>query len=148
MLKFINEIYSDYRVNVLKYSTISSLAFAIFRVNFLKDSKIPLIQDNLYEFIKKSYTGGSVDVFKPISLKKEKIYGYDINSQYPYVMANFSMPIGNPIIFEGDILSIENKPFGFFEVEITSPLYMKIPLLQTNFKNISGFKNTIAPLGK
>lgn len=47
-----------FRIDILKYSTLSYLAFAIFRTTLLKDSKIPLIHGEMYDFIKESYTGG------------------------------------------------------------------------------------------
>jgi len=61
-------------------------------------------------------------------------------------MKHFSMPVGTPIYFEGDIYKFETNPFGFFEVEIQTPEFMKIPLLQTRIKTKNGFR-TIAPLG-
>jgi hypothetical protein len=55
-----------FRVDVLRFPTISSLAFGIFRSNFLlKDIKIPLIFKERYKDIKDSYTGGYVDFLKP-----------------------------------------------------------------------------------
>jgi len=41
-----------FRIDILKYSTLSSLAFAIFRTMFLKDSQISLIHGEMYDFIK------------------------------------------------------------------------------------------------
>ena len=54
----------------------------------------------MFYFFKKSYTGGAVDVYKPMG---ENIYRYDVNSLYPYVMKNYSTPVGSPTLFEGDI---------------------------------------------
>ena len=54
--------------------------------------------DSMYEFLVQGYTGGSVDVYKPIG---ENIYRYDVNSLYPYVMREFPMPVGNITYFEG-----------------------------------------------
>lgn len=141
-----------FRLDILKYPTLSSLAFAIFRSKFLKDAKILIIEGDLFNDIKEGYTGGAVDVYKPFSEKGKKIYRYDVNSLYPYVMQSFKMPVNNPIYFEGDIsligpgsgYNLINKLFGFFEVE--TPHNMKIPLLQTRLKTKNGDR-TIAPLG-
>lgn len=147
--KFNEKIYSLFRINILKCPTLSSLAFTIFRSNFLKENaKIPLITGDMFNFFKQGYTGGSVDVYKA---KGENIYRYDVNSLYPYVMKNFSMPVGNPTFFEGDILSAMPKdkninPFGIFEVEVKAPKNLKIPLLQTRVKTKNG-NMTISPLG-
>lgn len=160
--KFSDQIFILFRIDVIKYPTLSSLAFAIFRCKFLDNLEIPLINGEIYEFIKKAYTGGSVDVYKPIrDLKdiqeKNKVYRYDVNSLYPFVMKNYPMPSGKPIYFEGDIFNMksahpafkvenEEKPFGIFEVDIISPDNMKIPLLQTRVKTKNGYR-TISPIG-
>jgi hypothetical protein len=142
---FSKKIYSLFRIDLFKYPTLSSLAFAIYRSNFLKkDMNIPLINGELFNFFKLGYTGGSVDVYKP---QGEKVYRYDVNSLYPYVMEVCDMPTDNPTYFEGDILKFDPKPYGFFEVEINTPDEMDIPLLQLRFKTKEGSK-TIAPLGK
>jgi hypothetical protein len=148
IIKIFNEkIYLLFRINILKCTTLSSLAFTIFRSNFLsEDTKIPLITGDMFNFFKKGYTGGSVDVYRATG---ENIHRYDVNSLYPFVMTNFPMPVGNPIFFEGDILSNNNKnvnPFGIFEVNIQTPSNLNVPLLQTRIKTIDGYK-TISPLG-
>jgi hypothetical protein len=158
--KFSDNIFKLFRIDLLQYPTLSSLAFAIYRSEFLNDAQIPLIHGDIYEFIKKSYTGGSVDVYKPTPNldsegKSKKNYRYDVNSLYPYAMKNFPMPVGNPIYFEGDILktyeinssSQGDKPYGIFEVDITAPLDIKIPLLQTRVKLNNGTFRTISPIG-
>ena len=39
-----------------------------------------------------------------------KIYVYDVNSLYPFVMRDFPNPIGIPTFFKGDITKIEKNP--------------------------------------
>jgi DNA polymerase elongation subunit (family B) len=95
----------------MKSPTISSLAFKLFRSNYLQELdnnkiKIPTITGKIYDDIKKSYTGGAVDVYKPYG---ENIKVYDVKSLYPSVMLNNPMPVGNPTYFEGNILS--NKDY-------------------------------------
>ena len=151
---FQKKIFLLFRLDILKYPTLSSLAFAIFRSKFLKDAKIPIIDGDLFNKLKEAYTGGSVDVYRPQPEKGDKIYRYDVNSLYPYVMKAFNMPIGNPTFFEGDIsligpntgYNLMNKPFGFFEVEVEAPKNMKIPLLQIRLKTKYGYR-TVAPVG-
>jgi len=148
--KFSDNIFNLFRIDLLQYPTLSSLAFGIYRSQFLNNAKIPIIQGEMYNFIKKSYTGGSVDVYKPIPTNNSKIYRYDVNSLYPFVMKNYSMPCGTPIYFEGDILKSLNggeKPFGIFEVDIEAPADIKIPLLQTRVKLNNDTFRTIAPIG-
>lgn len=71
-------------------------------------------------------------------------------------MSTFPMPVGNIRFFEGDNLKLihsqtfkgkgEKKPFGFFDVEITTPNNLKIPILLTRITK-NGQTSTVAPLG-
>jgi DNA polymerase type B, organellar and viral len=81
--------------------------------------------------LKKGYTGGVTDVYKPFG---RKIKGYDVNSLYPSQIAKFDMPVGKITYFEGDISKIDNKAFGFFKVNITTPDYLYAPIIQTRVK--------------
>jgi hypothetical protein len=76
----------------------------------------------------------------------QKIFIYDANFLYPFVMANTFMPVGKPIAFEGDIRKIEPDAFGFFYCKITSPAYLEHPILQRRIKTNNGIR-TIAGLG-
>jgi len=143
-MNLVKKIFKLFRLDILKYPTLSSLALAIFRVKYLGDSKIPLITGQIYDDIKKSYTGGAKDVYKPYG---EQIYRYDVNSLYPYVMKEYPMPTGNPIYFEGDILQINPNAYGFFECKITSPEGLNNPILLKRIKTDKGLR-TIAPVGK
>lgn len=140
---FSNFIFENIRLDVLKYPTLSSLAFAIYRRKFIEKYKIPIINGQMFSDIKDGYTGGSVEVFKPYG---ENIYNYDVNSLYPYVMREYKMPIGTPMFFEGDILKYIKNPFGFFYVDIITPEKENIPFLQKRVKINNSIK-TISPLG-
>jgi len=185
--KFNELVFKNFKVNIVKYPTISSLAFGIFRLHFLikeedipKDvldekgkimlgsksiySKIHMISGVIANNIRKGYTGGAVDMYRPKIFpdlfvpnprdqrdqrdprELNKIYAYDVNSLYPFVMKNFMFPIGRPTYFEGDILKIESQAFGFFFCRITAPNNLLHPILQTHVKTKDGIR-TIAPLG-
>jgi hypothetical protein len=168
--KFNDKIFTTFRGDILKYPTLSSLAFGIYRQKYMGEAEIPIIYGEMYNFFKEGYTGGAVDVYKPYG---KNVRRYDVNSLYPSVMHTFPMPVGNPTYFEGDILSIptlacaplrqqrndvtakakesseinlSNKPFGIFEVEVIAPENMNIPILQKRVKTKNGTR-TIAPLG-
>jgi hypothetical protein len=141
--KFNEQIFRLFRLNILKYPTLSSLAFAIYRSKFMGDAKIPLIHGAMYNFMKRGYTGGAVDVYKP---KGRTIYRYDVNSLYPYIMKSFPMPVGSIKYFEGDISLINPNAFGIFEVEVETPRNLLVPILQTRIVTNNGVK-TIAPIG-
>lgn len=141
---FSKDIFKLFRIDVIKYPTLSSLAFAIYRSKFLTNLNIPLINGEIYKDIKQGYTGGAVDVYNPSG---ENVYRYDVNSLYPFVMKEYPMPIGKPIYFEGDILETDPKAFGFFEAEVIIPKDLNIPILQCKIKTPKGGIRTLAPLG-
>jgi len=163
LIKFNDLIYTYFGINAIKYPTIPSLAFAIFRSHYM-NHKIPVLVGPIYDFIKASYTGGSVDVYIPnpkgyftelaSSLKNIIIRGYDVNSLYPAAMLKSLMPIGKPCYFkvsEGvDFFSLFNKdedrPLGFFKVEVTAPDNLQIPILQTRLETPDGYR-TVSPIG-
>lgn len=143
------KLYEETRINSIKYPTLSSLASIIYRSNFMDDKyNIRKIYGNMYKFIQKGYTGGAVDVYIHNPPIDQKIYRYDINSLYPFVMKNFDMPVGNPRYFEGDIYLMDKNPFGFFEVELETTKYLKHPILLMRSQDTKFNHRTIAPLGK
>jgi hypothetical protein len=79
-----------YKVDITKYPTIPSLAFAIFRSKYLKEGEVGVIpvKSKIYKNIRNSYTGGSTNMFIPILPSNKKIYAYDVNALYPSVMKN------------------------------------------------------------
>lgn len=144
---FSNQIFELFKLDINKYPTLPSLAFAIYRSNFMKDDfRIPLIDGGVYNDLKKAYTGGMVDVYKPTNDNNTKVRSYDVNSLYPFSMKEFNIPVGSPKYFEGDISLINPNAFGIFEVEVETPTVLKYPVLQTKVHTDSG-NRTIAPLG-
>lgn len=146
IFNFTEEVFNLFDILVISYTTLSSLAFAIFRSNYMKEDQICTLDGKLYIYGKESYRGGYVDVFRPSG---KNIRGYDVNSLYPYIMRNNPMPVGQPTFFKGDILQIypdilnnENK-FLLIKVEIESPSNMDKPFI---LKSVG--TNSIAPLGK
>ena len=115
--KFANEIYNKFKVNIFKYPTLPSIAFAIYRIHFMKNPVIPIIKGKIYNDIKNAYYGGFVDVYKPYS---ENVNSYDVNSLYPTSMWNCMMPIGKPTYIEGSEMSL-SEIFGFVYVKVHAP---------------------------
>jgi hypothetical protein len=144
--KFSELIFNLFGKNVHHYPTLPSLAFSIFRSNFLFEKSIPQLSGKIANDIRTSYTGGAVDMYIPKPPRGVKIYCYDVNSLYPYVMKEYPMPIGKPVYFEGDIRAIEGDAFGFFYCNIIAPDNLKHPILQTHVKTDGGIR-TMAPLG-
>ena len=146
IFKFTFMIFDLFGKNVHHYPTLPSLAFAIFRSNFMEENSIPQLSGKIAKDIRSGYTGGAVDMYIPKPPKGVKIKGYDVNSLYPSRMRDCDMPVGNPIFFKGDIRLIDANAFGFFYCEIIAPDNIKHPILQTHVMTNNGIR-TIAPIG-
>jgi DNA polymerase type B, organellar and viral len=57
-------------------------------------------------------------------------------------MFRFDMPVGNIKSFIGNILDINDNPFGFFKCKIKAPEHLNNPILQIRYNDI-----TVSPLG-
>ena len=146
LYKFNGMIFELFNVNIHKYPTLPSLAFGIFRSNFMSENIIPQLSGKIADDIRSGYTGGSCDVFIPQTKPGVKIKCYDVNSLYPSQMKSNLMPIGTPTYFEGNIRLIDPEAFGFFYCKIIAPDNIKHPILQTHVKTKNGIR-TISPIG-
>jgi DNA polymerase elongation subunit (family B) len=144
--KFNDLIFDRFKLNVNNCSTITRLAFDIFRAHYLKENTIPMIHGDIYDHIKMSYTGGGTDMYIPSNSENELIYGYDVNSLYPSVMEKFDMPVGNVTYFEGDIRKYQPEAFGFFYCQVKTPSNLAHLIIQTHVKTPGGLR-TLSALG-
>jgi len=159
LVEFNNLIYSIFTVNIHKSLTLPSLAMRIYKSQFMPKNTIFKLNGKAEFDIRQSYTGGAVDVYVPhnrrnidtffskLKVGLIKLFYYDVNSLYPFVMANTAMPVGKPVAFEGDIRKIDPNAYGFFYCKITSPEYLEHPILQRRIKTSEGIR-TIAGLGQ
>lgn len=84
LVEFNDKIFNNFKINTFWHYTISGLTLNIFRVKYLKDFKLVKLSKSLNnELRKKGYNGGIVDVYYSHG---ENLFGYDVNSLYPYVM--------------------------------------------------------------
>ena len=144
--KFSVLIFNNFKVDPIKSLTLPALAMKIWKSFYMPDDSVYRLHDLPEYNIRKSNTGGAVDVYIPINKDNETLYYYDVNSLYPSVMLNNPMPVGEPTAFDGDIRKIDPNAFGFFYCKITSPLDLKHPILQRRIKTEHGIR-TIAGLG-
>jgi DNA polymerase type B, organellar and viral len=158
LVKFNELIFNEFKVNINhKHSlTLPALAMRIYKSQFMPDNTIYKILGEVESAIRQSYTGGAVEVYIPHNRTSRfldnvkafftTLYYYDVNSLYPFVMAKTLMPVGKPVLFEGDIRHVEPKAYGFFYCKITSPDNLDHPILQRKIKTSEGLR-TIAGLG-
>jgi len=149
-------IFKHFNVNIHVPLTLPALAMRIYKSQYMPKDTIYQLLGSIEQDIRNSYTGGAVDVYIPHNritslLEKgralfNKLFYYDVNSLYPFVMANTPIPVGKPFAFEGDIRNIEPDAFGFFYCKITSPSYLEHPILQRRVKTVEGIR-TVAGLG-
>nr|YP_009715275.1 hypothetical protein [Russula subnigricans]QGK88081.1 hypothetical protein [Russula subnigricans] len=145
--KFADMIFNLFGINIHKYPTLPSLAFAIFRSNFMSENIIPQLSGKIANDIRSGYTGGAVDVYIPKAKRGTKTYCYDANSLYPSNMIDKLMPVGLPSYFKGDITKVDPNAFGFFYCKISAPDNLLHPIIQTHVKTLDGIR-TMAPLGQ
>jgi hypothetical protein len=126
----------EHKVDMATVWSTSTLAFKIFRRNFL-DINIPTLTNKLDNLIRLAYLGGSTDYYFKYG---EHLKHYDVKSLYPKAMCN---PM--PIEFLGESLGSEVRledVFGFAEAKITAPDDISVPLLPFKI-----FNETLHPLG-
>jgi hypothetical protein len=116
----------------------------------MPDNSLYQMLGEVEQNIRQAYSGGAVDVYIPhnrigsaTSNQFYKLFYYDVNSLYPTIMANTPMPIGRPVVFEGNIRAVESNAFGIFYCNIESPQNINHPILQRRIKG----SGTVAGLG-
>ena len=135
-----NAYFKNYSVDITSIVSIPSLAFKIFRLNYL-DKKIPVVRGLHDTYIRRSYQGGATDIYKCYA---ENLHYYDVNSLYPAAMCK-PMPLEllNTYGREDLCKHIDiNNFFGFLEVEIECPSSISKPVLPYRIHG-----RTIFPVG-
>ena len=141
LIKAQTQYLGNYAIDITKVVSTSNLSLQIYRKHFMTVS-IPILKNSIDLFVRNSYYGGATDYYVAYG---ENIKYYDVNSLYPFVM-KLDMPFEiikfhTPGSMEN--ISIMGPIFGFFEAEITTPDYIKHPILPLK---VDG--ETIYPIGK
>lgn len=92
--------------------TFASHSLKVWRKDFLKEP-IWKPHQNVSDFVRRSYHGGRVEVFKRES---PHLMCYDVNSMYPYVMQEEL-----PTQYVGESRSLNDKYYGFVHAKIKVP---------------------------
>lgn len=137
--KFLAHIRDILKIEPLSCLSLAGIALRHFKLKHYNERQYPIerLCENKDSFIRESYRGGVVEVFKP-HLKNG--FHYDANSLYPYVMKTSNMPIGKGKWV--DKIDIKNF-FGFVKVKVTAPENLKKPFLTVHDSKLG----LISPLG-
>lgn len=138
-LRYLTTIQGQLQYDPLAALSLPSLALKLFRAKHYDDLQQPieLLSENKDSFLRLSYKGGIVEVYKPHLING---YHYDINSLYPYVMQACDMPTG-----AGTWVSrVEDLQgfFGFVKADIHCP-----PLHKPTLPHYDPQRGLISPVG-
>ncbi|KAG5107158.1 hypothetical protein JHK82_044128 [Glycine max] len=128
MQSFQDIYYKAYQADIVNKLTIASLALSLFREKYYDYNKhrIHIPNQNEDTFIRRGYYGGHTDAYLPYGTN---LYYYDVNSLYPFVIKEFSMPGGTPV-WHSDLeyMTLDNM-FGFIEAYVECPKSINKPFL-------------------
>lgn len=121
--KFSLDIWNE-RVNITSSSTISALAFNIYKTNYLQitNANLSQVKGNAHENMRSAYFGGRTEVYTP---KGFNLQSFDCNSIYPYCMLK-PMPVDQPVFSNDTNL---NNYFGVVYAKVQTIKYNKYPSL-------------------
>jgi hypothetical protein len=121
--------------------TMASQALKVFRLFMYKE--IRSLKEPIDLFIRQAYFGGRTEIFKPEYHGKKKLYCYDVNSLYPFVMRNNDFPTN----FKRWTLTYDPEAMGFYEATVEVPKDMYLPPLPY-VAEMERSKKLIFPTGK
>ena len=137
-------IFDKFKINVSSVATLPSLAFKIFRANFLpKGFNLPVLTGKIYKDISNAFYGGHVDMYIPTNPVGTVVFEYDINALYPYAMKENTYPGKIFAYFRGDItkmteyVKLFNKSKSILKVKVVSPEGLENQILPVKINGIT-----------
>jgi DNA polymerase elongation subunit (family B) len=139
---FLNKIKEIFNVNNINSLTLTSIVHKEFLKRFNTIYKFENLTENQDYFIRESYIGGIVDIYKPFG---KRIVELDVNSMYPSVMCSNKFGIGKPIYTKNikDIKTFCEQYIGFIKCNVKSIKNMRYPTLAIKHND-----KIIQPLGE
>lgn len=128
------QLFIRYNINLYKNISISAISLNIFKNNFNDSKQLFDINILSYNLISRSYLGGIANIYLPC-IKNSTLYGYDINSLYPFIMFSKPLPAGKPLIQSKNTFKDFQNFFGFIEATILINTYKENPLLSIEHVN-------------
>ena len=136
------QLFIKYKIQLTKSISLSTMSLDIFKKNFKNSSKLFNNDILSYNLLCGSYLGGISNIYLPCS-KNETVYGYDLNSLYPYIMYSRPLPLGKPLVRLNKLHIDFNNFFGFIEATLLLNTNSDIPLLsiqkKTNIQQSVGY---------
>ena len=120
-------------------ATVAGQAMRVFRTMIQEEQWA--LSNTVSDFVRKGYFGGRTEIFKPIfeGRNERKLFEYDVNSLYPYVMLKNEFPAGRAVrTFE-----LKKGKLGVYEAQVKAPDDIYLPVL-----GIIHDKKFIFPKGK
>lgn len=107
-----------------KASTIAAQSMRVLRTYL--DQGLPYLSQEIDKHVRSAYFGGRTEIFKPAyrSNGRTRLYCYDVNSLYPFVMHENEFPTK----YLGEVNQYVPNHFGIYNVEVEVP-QMHIPPL-------------------
>lgn len=107
--------------------TAAANAKAIWKSIFL-NKKGMFVNETRDEVFRQSYHGGRTEVFIR-GHRKQKLYYYDVNSLYPFIMSENSFPNPDKLKYSKDLNKALCEHEGCAKIKITPPAGIKYPVL-------------------
>jgi hypothetical protein len=82
--KFSELVFNNFKFDPIKVLTLPALAMKIWKTFYMPKDSVFQLSGQPQDLIRKSYTGGAVDVYIPHNKDNEILYDYDVNGLFKY----------------------------------------------------------------
>lgn len=139
---FSSQFLSKFKVDINTTPTLPSAAMKTYRTSFYpKNIRIAKISGRMFDNINNAFYGGHVDMYIPTNPVNTQVFGYDVNSLYPYVMKTSKYPYKYIAQFYGNNFQMSRyynllkNCVGYYKVKITAPDNILHPIIPKKVNN-------------